>query len=245
MIKRHVFILGYNANDYFSEWFNIKNYSDLYEFHFIDNGQQTLNKKIVENMEVYTTSKNIGCSGGWNLIFDIAFNSMNLEKVIIGEEDALFSNEILDELWEKSDSQTLSTTYNNGFGYALFCMHKEIFNLVGRFDENIMYAGCEDNDYDHRCKLKLVNNHNLDVPSSYNGNSTAVDPKSPRNSVGEHNANYVKEKWGSNYEYYIPFNGNDAPKFDSLLISHYGKMEEFPSQIEYKKYKLNDKARKH
>jgi hypothetical protein len=155
---RNVFILGYNACNYFDEWFDTKNYSDQYKFHFIDNGQQNLSNKIIDNFEVYTTSKNLGCSGGWNLICDIAFNSMNLDRVIIGEEDALFSEEILDALWKNSNAETLSTTYNNGFGYALFCIHKDIFNNVGRFDENIMFAGCEDNDYDHRCKLNKVKN---------------------------------------------------------------------------------------
>lgn len=234
-MKRHVFILGYNANDYFVSWFNLANYSDNYQFYFIDNGNQKLNPYITENFKVYTTSTNVGCAGGWNLICDIAFNHMNLEKVIVSEEDSRFSLEILDALWENSDPTTLTTTYNNGFGYALYCMHRDIFNNVGRFDENILWAGCEDNDYDHRCKLHNVKNLNLDIPSHFNGNSTSTDPNSPSLKVGQHNAQYVKEKWGD-YQYTIPFNGQPPFQFDPLLEYYFGKLSEFPSVTEFKKY---------
>lgn len=235
MMKKYVFILGYNACDYFCEWFHFENYSEEYEFYFIDNGQQKLSSKITDNMKVYTPNKNIGCAGGWNLICDIAFKSLGLEKVIVGEEDALFSQEILDSLWDNSEPGRLMTTYNNGFGYALFCMHRGIFEQVGRFDENILWAGCEDNDYNHRCALSKVEVFNLGVPSSYNGNSTSVDPNSPSLKVGKHNAEYVKEKWGD-YTYTIPFNGNPPFVFDPLLESHFGSLSEFPSQTEYKNY---------
>lgn len=234
-MKKHVFVLGYNANNYFTEWFHLSNYSDDYQFHFIDNGQQQLNSYITDNFDVYTTTTNLGCSGGWNFICDIAFKHMDLEKVIVSEEDSRFSLEILDALWENSTTTTLATTYNNGFGYALYCMHRDIFNTVGRFDENILWAGCEDNDYDYRCKLHGVQNVNLDVPSMFNGNSTSTDPNSPSLKVGQHNADYVKHKWGD-YQYNIPFNGNAPFEFDPLLEQHFGKLTEFPSVTEFKTY---------
>jgi len=236
MKKKYVFILGYNACDYFCEWFDFKKYSQEYQFYFIDNGQQKLNDKVTNNMPVYVTSRNIGCAGGWNLICDIAFNTLNLDRVIVGEEDALFSQEILDNLWENSDPRRLMTTYNNGFGYALYCMHREIFNTVGRFDENILWAGCEDNDYNHRCAISNIEVYNLNVPSFYNGNSTSTDPASPSLKVGKHNAEYVSSKWG-NYKYVVPFNGTPPFIFDPLLEAHFGTLLEFPSQTEYKLYK--------
>jgi hypothetical protein len=234
-MKKHVFVLGYNANDYFTEWFNLANYSDEYQFYFIDNGRQQLNSYITDNFDVYTTTTNIGCAGGWNFICDIAFKHMGLEKVIVSEEDSRFSLEILDALWDNSTATSLATTYNNGFGYALYCMHRDIFNTVGRFDENILWAGCEDNDYDHRCKLHNVQNINLNVPSMFNGNSTSTDPNSPSLKVGQHNADYVKQKWG-NYEYTTPFNGTPPFEFDPLLEQHFGKLTEFPSVTEFKNY---------
>ena len=138
-------------------------------------------------------------------------------------------------MWNISNETTLSTTYNNGFGYALFCMHRDVFEKVGRFDENILFAGCEDNDYDHRCKIAGVKNLNLNVSSHYNQSSTTTDPKSPRALVGRHNAEYVEKKWG-NYTYTEAFNSNQTEKFDRLLIQFYGELQEFPSETEYKIY---------
>lgn len=235
-MNKHIFILGYNAVNYYSEWFHLDNYSKDSSFYFIDNGQQKLEGTVAEQLkEIYVTSRNVGCSGGWNLICDIAFNHLGLDRVIVGEEDARFSEEILDALWSQANSNTLATTYNNGFGYALFCMHKDVFNKVGRFDENIMWAGCEDNDYNHRCKLSGVTVSNLDIPSSFNGNSTSEDPNSPSHTTARHNADYVHSKWG-NYQYSIPFNGNAPFIFDPLLEAHFGTLTEFPSQTEYKLY---------
>ena len=234
-MKKHIFILGYNAVQYFNTWFSLDNYSNDCEFYFIDNGNQDTTNTVVDSMTSYKTSRNVGCAGGWNLICDIAFNTLGLDKVIIGEEDALFSEEILNALWEQSSPTNLATTYNNGFGYALYCMHREVFNTVGRFDENILWAGCEDNDYTYRCELANVSITNLDVSSHYNGSATTSDINSPRHLVGKHNANYVDTKWG-NYTYKTAFNGQEMPVFDPLLLDFFGDLLEFPSQIEYKTY---------
>ena len=235
-MSKHIFILGYNAADYFTQWFDIDGYSSDVKFYFVDNGQQDLPKSISETMNLYTTTKNIGCAGGWNLICDIAFNSLGLEKIIIGEEDALFGQEIIDTLWSQATPNNLSTTYGNGFGYALFGMHRDVFNKVGRFDENFLWAACEDNDYTYRCELNNISVSNLNVPSHYNGHATSIDPNSPRNQVAKHNADYIGQKWGPTYAYNIPFNGEPHPMFDPLLIHHFGDIEEFPSVSEYKKY---------
>jgi hypothetical protein len=65
----------------------------------------------IEDMLYYTTTENIGCGGGWNLILDIAFNHLGLEKVLIGEEDAQFNQEIINTLWEHATPDRLMTTY--------------------------------------------------------------------------------------------------------------------------------------
>ncbi len=235
-MNKHVVILGYNAANYFTQWFKLENYSTDTKFYFVDNGQQNLPDSIVKTMNPYITTKNIGCAGGWNLICDIAFNSLGLDKVIIGEEDAMFNQVVLDALWSQSTETNLATTYGNGFGYALFCMHKEVFTKVGRFDENFLWAACEDNDYTYRCQLAGVTVSNLGVPSHYNGSATTSDPNSPRHAVHTHNVEYIGQKWGVNYEHKIPFGGAEYPTFDPLLVSHFGDITEFPSVTEYKNY---------
>jgi hypothetical protein len=72
-MNKQLFFLGYNAADYLNGWFKKENYSGV-DFHFIDNGKQNLPQPI-EDMLYYTTTENIGCGGGWNLILDIAFTT--------------------------------------------------------------------------------------------------------------------------------------------------------------------------
>jgi len=234
-----VFILGYNAADYFDSWFKVNNYKDV-DFYFVDNGQQTLPKEV-KNLHFYTTERNIGCGGGWNLICDIAFNQIGLNKVVIGEEDALFNQEMIESLWNYCEPNRLMTTYGNGFGFALYCMHKDTFNTVGRFDENFLFAGAEDEDYKIRCAKKGVEVFCMEVDTSLNGHATAYAPNSPRPSVESHNLQYLRMKWGAPFHtnsiyYDTPFNNNPPFKFDPLLESHYGKLEKFPSQSEYERF---------
>ncbi len=238
---KHVFLLGYNAVDYLDSWLNMKNYNDI-NFYFIDNGNQTLPTNI-QNIHHYTTTKNLGCAGGWNLICDIAFNTLGLDQVIIGEEDAIFNQEMIDNVWNYCTPDRMMTTYGNGFGYALFCIHRETFEKVGRFDENIMFAAWEDADHKVRCAKQNVEVFCMEVDPSLNGSSTSYDANSPRNSIHEHNKQYFISKWGMDFQnnsiyYDIPFNGNPVYEFDPELERHYGKLTEFPSVTEYKNYKL-------
>lgn len=237
---KKTFILGYNAINLFNDWFKINNYKNT-DFYFIDNGRQNLPNEI-KNMLLYTTSRNIGCAGGWNLICDIAFKHMGLEKVIIGEEDAIFNQEMLESVWEYCTPDRIMTTYGNGFGYALFCIHKKTFEKIGRFDENIMYAACEDADHKIRCSKGGVEVFCMEADPSLNDHSTAWDPSSPRLGIHEHNLNYLRLKWGADFHinsvyYDKPFNGNPPFIFDPTLEEHYGKLTEFPSETEYKLYK--------
>jgi len=234
-----VFLLGYNAANYLNNWFKIDNYKNI-DFYFIDNGKQDLPKEI-KDIHLYTTNKNIGCGGGWNLICDIAFNHMGLEKVIIGEEDAMFNQEMIESLWDYCEPNRLMTTYGNGFGYALFCIHKETFEKIGRFDENIMYAAWEDADHKVRCAKQEVEVFCMEVDPSLNGSATTYDSNSPRNDIHEHNKQYFINKWGADFHidstyYDKPFNDNPPFVFDPTLEKHYGELNEFPSKTEYKQY---------
>jgi GT2 family glycosyltransferase len=233
-----LFFLGYNAADYMSEWWDKENYKDV-DFFFIDNGNQTLPNKI-KDIHYYTTSKNVGCAGGWNLICDIAFNTMGLDKVIIGEEDARFDQDIIEYLWDNCTPNRLMTTYGNGFGFALFCIHKDTFNKIGRFDENFLYAAWEDADYKTRCKLEGVEDYCLEVDTSFNGSSTSFDPSSPRQGAWSYNRDHFYLKWGGELwnkgNYIVPFNGSKPYDFSPFLLQNYPNIIEFPSITEYKTF---------
>jgi len=215
----HIFILGYSGAEYFNKWCSELTYGKDIKFYFIDNGQQKL-PEFIQNKLIYQTTKNIFCAGGWNLICDIAFNDLKLDKIIIGQEDAIFTDELLRELDKQTSPTTICGTYDRSFEFSLFGLHSETFKQVGRFDENFILGGNEDNDYKHRCNLCNINVVSLNVSSEYNISLTG-DVRAEFNRI---NSTYLHEKWGEHsdnvnkiYEYDTPYNSN--LKHDQISVT--------------------------
>ena len=231
-----VFILGYRGIDYFDQWFDPSNYSEATSFYIVDNGSQTFPDRL-QSMNLYSTSRNIGCAGGWNLICHIAFDYMNLDKIIIAQEDGQFDQQMLDAMWENISSDTLVGGYNRSFEFALFGLHHDLYRAVGDFDENFIFGGCEDNDYKHRMKLlnkKLAQmNYDANLNCSLSVKLEAEMLKEP----GKYNAIYIHLKWGKDYEFVHPFNdpqmNKDTIPIQQGLIDVYGDIVEYPSKTEY------------
>lgn len=239
-MKYNYFVLGYNGIDYFEKWYvpNKEVFQNTSLF-IVDNGKQNIPNTLKNNI-LYTTNRNISCAGGWNLICDIGFKFMNLDKIIIGQEDAMISEDIFEALIQSTNENTICGTFNNSFDFSTYCIHRDTFNKVGKFDENLLMSGCEDDDYKYRCKLNNIQIKNLNVPNSYNisiaNNSRVVPTK-----YGIHNADYVKRKWGE-FLYKLPFNTGFI-EYTKMFKEMYeyndiNEILELPSDIEYNKYRL-------
>lgn len=228
-----LFILGYNAVGYFCDWFKYEENPNT-KLRFVDNGKQNIPDYIKRDV-LWVTTKNLGCCGGWNFICDVAFNTMELDKIIIGEEDARFSEEILNEITEKTSPTVLCGTYDNSFEFSLYGIHRDTWNKVGRFDENFLFCGCEDNDYKHRCKLAGVSVISLGISHYFNGNSSNNDVVKPKES-SIYNGEYVKNKWGE-YTYQCPFNNpNYTHEMTYMFKKYYPNITEWPSVSEFEIY---------
>ena len=237
--KQHtVFILSYLGIEYFMEWHTkLQNLTNI-QFVIVDNGQQVRTNEITD-IPVYQTSQNIGCAGGWNLICNIAFNHLGLTKIIIGQDDAIINESIITSLWNASTDDILVGAYDRSFEFATFSITKNYWDVVGMFDENFIYGGCEDNDYKHRAKLnnKFITslNYSADLNLSLSSKYLGEQLK-PSN---EYNASYIKHKWGEQYEYIHPFNDASLRTDDYTirdgLNSVYDNPAIFPSLTEYSK----------
>lgn len=231
--KKHlVFITTYKGFEYFKSWYhNIKDAEDT-QLIGIDSGNQSAIEDFTD-FPIYQTSINVGCSGCWNIAAHIGFNVYGVDKIIIGQDDAIFNESMVSHLWETTNDTTLAGAYNRGFEFSLFGLTREFYNTVGMFDENFIYAGCEDNDYTHRAKQfnKRVQGlgYSADMNISLNS-STVVQP------VRTYNATYLHEKWGQHYEYQHPFNDpTQSPAYCGIhsgLTDIYGDVQKFPSLTE-------------
>lgn len=234
-----VFIQTFLGYEYFMQWSPKVLSSEKIQFVVVDTGDQELVKEIT-TIPVFQTSRNIGCAGGWNLICNLGFNYFFLDKLIVAQDDSIFTEVMISSMWEQTNDNRIVGAYDRSFEFALFGITKNYWNTVGMFDENFIFAGCEDNDYKHRSKIlnkQIISlNYSADLNSSI-CSKTLGDQLKPSN---EHNANYIKSKWGENYQYTNPFNDlNLSPTkctVRSTLASMYD-CDVFPSIIEFNKVK--------
>lgn len=232
-MKYNYFVLGYNAINYFNEWYDRPQFQNT-TMRFIDNGRQQIPTEMIANV-IHQNEQNIGCAGGWNLACDIGFNHFGFEKIIVGQEDGRISEEIFEALLERCTPTMLCGTYNNSFEFSTYAIHRETFSKVGRFDENFMFVGCEDNDYKHRCKLNGVEISTLGISHYYNASIANNNEVTPRR-ASTHNAEYIDRKW-NNYTYSKPFSGVPTPKYTDYFTEIFGTPEVWPSEFEFSKYK--------
>lgn len=238
----HVFILGYNGAQYFSQWHSQVDFKNDIKFYYVDNGNQKLDSYL-QNMLIYQTNQNIFCSGGWNLICDIAFKHLNLDQIIIGQEDAIFTDEILREINKQTTPTQICGTYDRSFEFSLFGINKNTFKNIGRFDENFILGGNEDNDYKQRCKLQNINITSLNISANFNLSLTGEI----RSIYSHINSEYLHNKWGNHvsgvdkiYENEIPFNGEKNIAPNEEYKKYFDLKEEnikFMSEIEFEIYK--------
>jgi hypothetical protein len=246
-MKYPIYILSYKGAKFLEEWLFVENYPNC-EIYIIDNGPQTWTR--LKDRVVYSVDKNIGCAGGWNLMCDIGFKYHNNDKIIIGSDDALFSEEIAVALYDLIDDVSLPGTYDNGFHFAMFGLSNNLYNTVGRFDENFVNCTSEDFDYVYRClNLNIVNFPNLDISHRYNHNlvSSTVGIQAKKN------LEYIIKKWNMSVSSYTqlyktwdraglftkPFNGIVHEKYIPQLIDLYPEISEhdlFPSEIQFKRF---------
>lgn len=237
-----VFILGYNGVDYFTKWHIGTKFSDDIRFHFVDNGNQTLTDHA-SNMLIHKTTNNIFCSGGWNIICDIGFDYMGLSKIVIGQEDSKFDESAIRGIYENTNEDTICSAYGSGFELSLFGLHSKTFSKVGRFDENFLIVGDEDNDYKHRCNLSNIKIKTIPCSNVHNISITGTI----REPYREGNGKYLHSKWGSHselktrmYEYDLPFNGEKTSYMRDDYRNHFNLpegTETYMSEVEYNLFK--------
>lgn len=234
-MKYNLFILGYGSSKFLDAWIDPLNFPNTV-IHIVDNGNQQYSNRLQPYL-YYQTTQNLGCAGGWNLICQIAFDYLGLEKVIISNEDNLYSEEYLEVLYDQCTPTNISGTYDRAFEFSLFCIHKDTYKNIGMFDENIIMAAGEDNDYKYRCKLGEVTISCLGINADYNASETGGDSIPD---IRDENLKYVKNKW-DNYTSTKAFNlyeYNSPELIISERLNQRYNTKIFPSLKEYKKFKF-------
>lgn len=228
-MNKQIFVLSYCGAQEFFDSININEFPDS-TFYFIDNGNQNYTPSF--DCFTYTTTTNLGCAGGWNLICDIAFEYLKLDKIIITQDDATYTNEQLEDALLETDKNCLTGIYQPHFEFSCFAIHSDIYHKVGRFDENFIYVYSEDADYKQRCMLAGVVMNSLMYPSKDNNKSLTLKKQPSLNKI-QYNREYLHFKWGPSihpsatarvdsqapFQYKTPFNHSGNFSIDFIPVT--------------------------
>ena len=246
------FVLSFRGARQFETNFDTKNFKQT-KLYIIDNGKQ--NFKKYKSHLYYSTSQNIGCAGGWNLICRIAFEYLNLSQIIIGQDDTLIEQEHLSKIMEATNENTICGLFSPFFEFSCFGINKKVWEKVGCFDENCIDAYCEDTDYKQRCYLSDVSILNLGLSGKKLNLRISISENPRLQDTLYVNRSYVRSKWGKSlnktetgrleeqppYLYKYPFNKienkiNFIPLTYRLQKVH-NTGDIFPSFDEFSKFK--------
>jgi len=229
-----VFVTSYTGLHYFNKWSQtvVRNNDNL-QLVIVDTGNQAIANSITD-IPIFQL-QNVGCAGCWNMCALLGFNYYNLDKIIIGQDDAMFDEQMINLIWDQSNDDMLIGAYDRGFTYSLFGLTKKFWTDVGVFDENFVYATYEDNDYIHRIRLLNKQWKSLNFSADLNSNITSKYLSDDIRSV---NRAYMIEKWG-HFEgvYEHPFNNPDLLPNECVIHKNltdvYGDVSTFPSITEF------------
>ena len=250
MNHNNIFVLSYSAAQSFFDRTNTLKNSIYY---FVDNGNQKYTPTFGCNF--FTSSQNIGCAGGWNLICKIAFDYMELDKVVITQDDARITPNLIEQALEETEGLCITGVIQPFFEFSTFVITREVWNTVGQFDENFIYVYSEDADYKQRCMLSGVVINSLYIENKDVNDSASIknDPTIDR---VQYNRDYLQFKWGDSVhpnpsaraDYQPPFINKTpfAQEHKGLPLNFlpitqriknlYGDISEFPSDIEYRRF---------
>lgn len=186
----------------------------------VDNGNQPelqdWVKKMSRNLNIWiyliTPSKNYGVAKSWNYICDFIFVNGHEWALILNDDvylgyDANLVNDVIKDYPNHSLIQS-------NLNFSVILIGKEMFNDIGRFDEEFYPAYYEDSDYLYRMKLKGLRQEVDKRLNPIDARVSQTYEKSPEfvNSAMKYSRLRYIDKWGNSpllETYKTPFNGKN------------------------------------
>ena len=239
----NIFVLSYNN---LNKYINSNTYKELLDntnVTIVDNGNQS-----PINIGIKLT-KNIGCAGGWNFICKLAFDYLNLDKIVISQDDVNISFNEVKQAYDETSGLMITGLFAPFFEFSTFVITKEVWNKIGSFDENFQYVYSEDADYKQRCMLLGVILNSTMIDPKNRNKSISIKNNSSINKIKENRA-YLLTKWGFSmhpsmaarndfqppFEYTNPF---DMKELDINFIPNINIPNKHPSTEEIENYVRN------
>ena len=195
------------------------------------NALSNIKHPYIKNFKVVNLPSNLGCGGAWNLIIKSYITSPSW---LITSHDVSFTPGFLEELDNKSKDKSVGMVFGKGgdFGlgsFDLFHIKDWAIQKIGLFDENLYPAYCEDWDYILRLKQNPIKtiydlDHKYYHGNTFNYNESGKqtmrqDPKLSEliTEAWDKNKEYMKFKWGNNWEQLSTNQANATIPFDLMF----------------------------
>ena len=173
----------------------VNDFKDV-DIYIIDNGQQDFKKTIKNNFViVHEPEYNYGVAKSWNVLCNTIFEHYNNALILNDDVYLGYGSDVVNKAIENSKSGIVQSEKN----WSVFLINRNLFDLVGDFDEIFHPAYYEDSDYLYRMKLlgirqdidKTLNPHIFRASQTYEKNPELV------NEAMRINRERYIEKWGN------------------------------------------------
>lgn len=162
----------------------------------------------------------------WNYAIRMSHES---DDIILSNDDIIFLPDTIKNLLASDADFAYPAGARAGNSFSLYKIKKEMWNVVGLFDENFVPAYFEDNDYHFRMKLLGYDITPVtDAEYIHVGSATiraySDEEKALHNAFHRRNQTYYVFKWGGmphHEQYKIPFNGRDPLEATRQFNSRY------------------------
>lgn len=174
-------------------------------------------------VSIYRPGINLGCSGAWNYACKWAW-ARGHDKIMLLNDDFI----IQDRGGLRKIEEAIAVDGNAHYhfqGFTSACIRKELWDMVGEFDENLYPAYFEDNDYYMRSILLGIDWKIVEIEKKHYGSlstqkSVYLQMINSRSFLL--NQKYYVAKWGGmphNETFTTPWNGGEPlPGTKELLI---------------------------
>lgn len=174
----------------------------------LDNGHQNIPNSF-DNIQIINSETNLGVAKSWNYLIKTAIGE-NYEHFLVLNDDVVLQRyrEEIEALIDRYGDRVFHRP-QAAFHWSAFLLSKNVYEIVGEFDERFERCFFEDNDYEYRLKLKNIP---IRLEPTLNPqvfrNSKTIEKNPLLGGYIENREFYIK-KWGglpNEEKYTTPFN---------------------------------------
>lgn len=179
----------------------------------------------LDRLEVIRPGRNLGCAGGWNLIFKQAESPGDI--LVVANDDLVLTEDGVSNLVSAVDTGGGNVVASDhglgGHRWSVFAMPSSLWRRIGMFDERFWPAYFEDNDYEFRLSIAGIRLVSARAAKSHVSGGTrdtySADELRQHEQRLRANGDYYRTKWGGRP-------GKETRRVPAIVRGHAASLED-------------------